>query len=126
MVKMNTRFGGRLAIAIITTAITLPASIASSEGSRDKTIGKRTQAQKVVRRSTVVGSGEVWPNQYVKVTSDLAGRIQKIYVEPGDEVAKGQALVLIESPSSDRKHVTQYSPLKAVVADIPTRVGETV
>lgn len=76
--------------------------------------------------STVVGSGEVWPTRYVKLTSEIPGRIQRVYVEPGEEVRKGQALVLVEPQSSERKHATRYSPLKGVIADIPTRVGETV
>jgi multidrug efflux pump subunit AcrA (membrane-fusion protein) len=76
--------------------------------------------------STVVGSGEVRPTSYVKLTSEFTGRIQKIYVEPGEEIRKGQALVLIQRQSSARENATRYSPLKGVVADIPTRVGETV
>jgi multidrug efflux pump subunit AcrA (membrane-fusion protein) len=62
----------------------------------------------------------------VKLTSEIPGRIQKIYVEPGEEVRKGQALLLIERQLSEPRKAMRYSPLKGVIADIPTRVGETV
>ncbi len=74
----------------------------------------------------MVGSGEVRPTRYVKIMSEVSGRVEQVYVEPGQEVTRGQALLLIEPQSRESKRVTQYSPLKGVVADISTRVGETV
>jgi multidrug efflux pump subunit AcrA (membrane-fusion protein) len=38
--------------------------------------------------STVVGSGEVRPARYVNMVSEVSGRVQEIYVTPGDEVSK--------------------------------------
>ncbi|MFY9621853.1 MAG: HlyD family efflux transporter periplasmic adaptor subunit [Pyrinomonadaceae bacterium] len=75
--------------------------------------------------SGVIGSGEVRPNRYVQIRSAVPGRVEKIYVEPGDDVSKGQALFLIASESTSRARVTRYSPLTGVVADIPVRTGES-
>lgn len=77
-------------------------------------------------RPKIVGSGEVRPLRYVKLTSEASGRIQEIYVQPGAEIKKGQALVRIELQSSTTEKATQYSPLDGVIADISSRVGETV
>lgn len=79
------------------------------------------------RESTepIVASGEVRPIRYVRLTSDVAGRIKQIHVDPGQEVTKGQALVLIETQSSSgSKEETQYSPINGIVVDISSRVGE--
>ena len=47
-------------------------------------------------KSTVTASGEVRPVQYIKLTSEVPGRILQIYVNPGDIVKKGQALVRVD------------------------------
>jgi len=76
--------------------------------------------------SDIVGSGEVRPIRYVKLTSDVRGVLKELYVKEGDLVEDGQPLVLIEKQARAPKSVTQYSPLRGVVADIPTRVGEII
>src|SRR3979490_3305367 len=43
-------------------------------------------------RSTVTASGEVRPVRYIKLTSEIQGRIQEIYVNAGDQVTNGQSL----------------------------------
>ena len=47
-------------------------------------------------RSTVTASGEVRPIQYINMTSEVAGRIEEIYVKEGDRVTKGQQLVRLD------------------------------
>src|SRR5437763_14312417 len=46
-------------------------------------------------KSTVTASGEVRPVQYIKLTSEVPGRILETYVNPGDIVQKGQGLVRV-------------------------------
>ncbi len=46
--------------------------------------------------STVTASGEIRPIQYINLTSEVAGRIQEIYVKEGDPVNKGQQLVKLD------------------------------
>ena len=47
-------------------------------------------------KQTVTASGEVRPIQYIKLTSEVAGRIEEIYVQPGDLVTKGKPLVRLD------------------------------
>src|SRR5258708_2171723 len=69
----------------------------------------------------VFGSGEVRPNRYIKLRREFPIRIKKIYVVPGDVVVKGQALALVEAEGNGPKTTTEYAPINAIVADIPTR-----
>ena len=87
---------------------------------------QRTSGANLNQDSGVVASGEVRPIRYIKLTSDVGGRVREILVKIGDRVADGQALVLIEKPARQPKTVKQYSPLGGIVADISTAVGDTV
>jgi multidrug efflux pump subunit AcrA (membrane-fusion protein) len=66
--------------------------------------------------STVTASGEVRPNRYVTLTSEVAGRIQEIYVNPGEQVAKNQALVLIDSSQQAQSVIQQAAINEAQMA----------
>src|SRR5438045_9226542 len=43
-------------------------------------------------KSTVTASGDVRPVLYIKLTSEVPGRILEMYVNPGDIVSQTQAL----------------------------------
>src|SRR5688572_29623277 len=43
-------------------------------------------------RQTVTASGEVRPVRYIKLTSEVQGRIEEIYVNAGDIVTQGKPL----------------------------------
>src|SRR5829696_7247636 len=47
-------------------------------------------------KQTVTASGEVRPIRYIKLTSEVPGRIEEIYVTAGDQVAKGKPLVRVD------------------------------
>ena len=47
-------------------------------------------------RQTVTASGEVRPIRYIKLTSEVQGRIEEIYVNAGDQVTLGKPLVRID------------------------------
>lgn len=47
-------------------------------------------------RSTVTSSGEVRPIQFMNLTSEVAGRIEEIYVKEGQMVNKGDPLVRLD------------------------------
>ena len=108
--------------------LSVPLSIASGGVSHVKTMGKRTagQTRPGTKRTIIVGSGEVRRSGFINVKAELAGRIHQIHVEPGDEIAKGQPLLVIEPQSNAQKRVTLYSPLKGVVVGVSIRVGEDV
>src|SRR5882762_1076518 len=71
-------------------------------------------------RSTVTASGEVRPIRYIKLTSEIAGRILEIYVNPGDQVTKNQALVRIDPTQLQSSQEAQFAATQASLSDVQT------
>src|SRR6266849_2062390 len=69
-------------------------------------------------RSTVTASGEVRPIRYIKLTSEIPGRILEIYVNPGDQVNKGQALVRIDPTQLQSSQEAQFAATQASINDV--------
>src|SRR5712672_232284 len=69
-------------------------------------------------RSTVTASGEVRPIRYIKLTSEIAGRILEIYVNPGDQVTKNQPLVRIDPTQLQSSQEAQWAATQASLNDV--------
>jgi HlyD family secretion protein len=69
-------------------------------------------------RSTVTASGEVRPIRYIKLTSEVAGRILEIYVNPGDQVSQGQALVRVDPTQLQSSQEAQWALTQASISDV--------
>jgi HlyD family secretion protein len=69
-------------------------------------------------RSTVTASGEVRPIRYIKLTSEVAGRILEIYVNPGDQVTKGQQLVRVDPTQLQSSQEAQWAMTQASLNDV--------
>jgi HlyD family secretion protein len=69
-------------------------------------------------RSTVTASGEVRPVRYIKLTSEVPGRILEIYVNPGDQVTKGQALVRVDPTQLQSSQEAQFAYTQSVINDV--------
>src|SRR6266403_2008146 len=69
-------------------------------------------------RSTVTASGEVRPIRYIKLTSEIAGRILEIYVNPGDQVTKNQPLVRIDPTQLQSSQEAQLASTQAFISDV--------
>jgi HlyD family secretion protein len=69
-------------------------------------------------RSTVTASGEVRPVQYIKLTSEVPGRILEIYVNAGDQVKKGQALVRVDPTQLQSSQEAQFAATQAAINDV--------
>ena len=69
-------------------------------------------------RSTVTASGEVRPIRYIKLTSEVQGRIQEIYVNAGDQVTKGQSLVRIDPAQLQSSQEAQFAATQASISDV--------
>src|SRR5438128_6857386 len=69
-------------------------------------------------RSTVTASGEVRPVQYIKLTSEVPGRILEIYVNPGDIVKKNQALVRVDPTQLQSSQEAQWAATQASLSDV--------
>ena len=69
-------------------------------------------------RQTVTASGEVRPIRYIKLTSEVPGRIEEIYVTAGDQVVKGKPLVRIDPTQLQSNQEAQWAATQASVNDV--------
>jgi multidrug resistance efflux pump len=69
-------------------------------------------------RQTVTASGEVRPIRYIKLTSEVQGRIEEIYVNPGDIVTTGTKLVRIDPRQLQSSQEAQWAATQASINDV--------
>lgn len=69
-------------------------------------------------KQTVTASGEVRPIRYIKLTSEVAGRIEEIYVSPGDLVTKGKPLVRLDPTQLQSNQEAQWAATQASLNDV--------
>src|SRR5256714_4560122 len=69
-------------------------------------------------KSTVTASGEVRLIQYIKLTSEVPGRILEIFVNPGDIVKKNQALVRVDPTQLQSSQEAQWAATQASLNDV--------
>src|SRR3982751_315805 len=69
-------------------------------------------------RQTVTASGEIRPIRYIKLTSEVQGRIQEIYVNAGDLVKVGTPLVRIDPTQLQSNQEAQWAATQASINDV--------
>jgi HlyD family secretion protein len=69
-------------------------------------------------RQTVTASGEVRPIRYIKLTSEVPGRIEEIYVNAGDLVTLGKPLVRIDPTQLQSNQEAQWAAAQASLNDV--------
>ncbi|HEU4710451.1 MAG TPA: efflux RND transporter periplasmic adaptor subunit [Pyrinomonadaceae bacterium] len=69
-------------------------------------------------KQTVTASGEVRPIRYIKLTSEVPGRIEEIYVTAGDLVTKGKPLVRIDPTELQSSQEAQWAATQASLNDV--------
>ncbi len=69
-------------------------------------------------RQTVTASGEVRPIRYIKLTSEVPGRIEEIYVNAGDQVVQGKPLVRIDPTQLQSNQDAQWAAAQASINDV--------
>ncbi|MGI8918569.1 MAG: HlyD family secretion protein [Pyrinomonadaceae bacterium] len=69
-------------------------------------------------RQTVTASGEVRPIRYIKLTSEVQGRIEEIYVNAGDIVTQGTPLVRIDPTQLQSNQEAQWAAAQASISDV--------
>ena len=69
-------------------------------------------------KQTVTASGEIRPIRYIKLTSEVPGRIEEIYVNPGDQVNKGKPLVRIDPTQLQSNQEAQWAATQASLNDV--------
>src|SRR4026209_1021804 len=69
-------------------------------------------------KQTVTASGEVRPIRYIKLTSEVPGRIEEIYVTAGDMVTKGKPLVRVDPTQLQSNQEAQWAATQASLSDV--------
>jgi len=69
-------------------------------------------------RQTVTASGEVRPVRYIKLTSEVPGRIEEIYVNAGDQVVQGKPLVRVDPTQLQSSQEAQWAAAQGAMNDI--------
>jgi HlyD family secretion protein len=69
-------------------------------------------------KQTVTASGEVRPVRYIKLTSEVPGRIEEIYVTAGDQVTKGKPLVRVDPTQLQSSQEAQWAATQASINDV--------
>jgi HlyD family secretion protein len=69
-------------------------------------------------RQTVTASGEVRPVRYIKLTSEVPGRIEEIYVNAGDQVTQGTPLVRVDPTQLQSSQEAQWAMAQAAINDV--------
>lgn len=69
-------------------------------------------------KQTVTASGEIRPVRYIKLTSEVPGRIEEIYVTAGDQVTKGKPLVRIDPTQLQSNQEAQWAATQASINDV--------
>jgi len=69
-------------------------------------------------KQTVTASGEVRPVRYIKLTSEVPGRIEEIYVVAGDQVTKGKPLVRVDPTQLQSSQEAQWAATQASMNDV--------
>ena len=69
-------------------------------------------------KQTVTASGEIRPIRYIKLTSEVPGRIEEIYVTAGDLVSKGKPLVRIDPTELQSSQEAQWAATQASLNEV--------
>ncbi len=69
-------------------------------------------------KQTVTASGEVRPIRYIKLTSEVPGRIEEIYVNPGDQVTLGKPLVRVDPTQLQSSQEAQWATAQQAINDV--------
>ena len=69
-------------------------------------------------KSTVTASGEVRPREFINMTSEVGGRIVEIYVNPGEQVIKGQPLVRLDPTQLQSQQEAQAAGVQMAMSDV--------
>src|SRR6267154_1831824 len=103
--------------AIVVLALVVIISVFASRKDEPEVTTIKVETRQELRQ-TVTASGEVRPIRYIKLTSEVQGRIEEIYVNPGDQVVKGKPLVRIDPTQLQSSQDAQWAATQASINDV--------
>jgi HlyD family secretion protein len=104
-------------VAVVAVALIVIISVVASRKDEPEVTTVKIETRSELR-STVTASGEVRPVRYIKLTSEVPGRILEIYVNAGDQVNKGQALVRVDPTQLQSSQEAQFAATQASINDV--------
>ena len=106
---------GVVVVAVLATIVII--SVIASRKENPEVVTVKLEVRPELKQ-TVTASGEVRPVRYIKLTSEVPGRIEEIYVNPGDMVTKGKPLVRIDPTQLQSSQEAQWAATQASINDV--------
>jgi HlyD family secretion protein len=106
---------GIVAAVVLITAVVV--SVIATRKEEPEVVTVKLEVRPELKQ-TVTSSGEVRPIRYIKLTSEVPGRIEEIYVNPGDMVIKGKPLVRVDPTQLQSSQEAQWAATQASVNDV--------
>jgi HlyD family secretion protein len=106
---------GVVVVAVLATIVVVSVIATRKEEPEVVTVKIETRPE---LKQTVTASGEIRPIRYIKLTSEVPGRIEEIYVNPGDQVIKGKPLVRIDPTQLQSNQEAQWAATQASLNDV--------
>jgi len=104
-----------VAVAVLATIVIV--SVIASRKEEPEVVTVKLEVRPELKQ-TVTASGEIRPIRYIKLTSEVPGRIEEIYVNPGDMVSKGKPLVRIDPTQLQSSQEAQWAATQASINDV--------
>src|SRR5215216_4762819 len=104
-------------IVVAVLAIVVVVSVIATRKEEPEVITVKLNVRPELKQ-TVTASGEVRPIRYIKLTSEVPGRIEEIYVTAGDQVSKGKPLVRVDPTQLQSNQEAQWAATQASVNDV--------
>lgn len=101
---------------VVLALIIIISVVATRKDEPEVTVVKIVRWQEL--RQTVTASGEIRPIQFINLTSEVAGRIEEIYVKEGDMVTKGQPLVRLDPTQLQSSQDAQLAAAQGALNDV--------
>lgn len=105
------------ASALVVLAVVVIVSVFASRKEEPEVTTIKIETRPELRQ-TVTASGEIRPVRYIKLTSEVQGRIQEIYVNAGDLVKVGTPLVRIDPTQLQSSQEAQWAATQASINDV--------
>jgi len=102
-------------VAVLATIVII--SVIASRKENPEVVTVKLEVRPELKQ-TVTASGEIRPIRYIKLTSEVPGRIEEIYVNPGDMVIKGKPLVRIDPTQLQSSQEAQWAATQASINDV--------
>ncbi len=104
-------------VVVAVLAIVVIVSVIASRKEEPEVITVKLNVRPELKQ-TVTASGEVRPIRYIKLTSEVPGRIEEIYVTAGEMVTKGKPLVRVDPTQLQSNQEAQWAATQASINDV--------